>query len=506
MKKQLLWGSFTGTLQIVINTILIFTVIPVFINKLGLQAFSIFSLLLLFNNLNVFMNLGLNNSLVKHIAEQGKSRESNFDIVVSFVLLLLIVIPFSVLAILLNEIILINLFGIEPVFITTETIYLFNSIVISNCFLLLGQIFTAVLDAQQKVYLNNFALILYNISYWGLILISLLNYPGFQSIGNSIFISTLIWFVLVFILFIKTWGIIEIHDLRNNLIRILKKQLKYGSKLYFSGSISFLHEPLTKLLISHFIGLNEVAFFDIALRIKNQIWNLISRVFYPIFPLISKMNDKNSIKNLIHTIEQKTIFIIVPIIMSVIFISNPFVAIWIGNNVGIISITMILITCSYLIATTIIPTYQFLMAKGYPEKTIIIQVVNVIMNGSLFFIALPFLGYYSAVIGNVGAILSSFLVTLFYQKKYLNCLILDNFKQLANLLLVVTINVIIGSVFSMIIDSYILKIILTPIILIISSIFAFRTLKIFTKEEIRKFSDRENLLIKVADKILIRSS
>jgi O-antigen/teichoic acid export membrane protein len=153
----------------------------------------------------------------------------------------------------------------------------------------------------------------------------------------------------------------------------------------------------------------------------------------------------------------------------------------------------------------VIPTYQYLMAKGYPEKTIIIQVLNVIVNGSLFFITLPLFGYYSAVIGNVGAILSSFLLTLFYQKKYLNCLILDNFKQLAKYFLILTFNIIIGLVLSVMIDLYILKIILTPVVLILSSILAFRVLKIFTREEIRKFSDKENLLIKVADKILIQN-
>lgn len=505
MKKQLLWGSLSGTLQIIVNTILIFITIPIFINKLGLHSYSIFSLLLLFNNLNVFMNLGLNTSLIKYVAEQGKSIQSNYDIAVSFILLFLILIPISALTIFFNDIILINLFNIGRIYITSETITLFNFIIISNCLLLLGQIFSAVLDAQQKVYLNNVALILYNFFYWGLILLSLLQFPGFTSISYSILASTLIWFVVVYILFKKTWGSFEIHELSKNFVSTTKKQLSYGVKLYISGSISFFHEPLTKLLISHFIGINEVAYFDIALRVKNQIWNLISRVFYPIFPLISKMNDKNSIKNLINAVEQKTVFVIIPVIIAVIFISKSFVTVWIENNVNIISMTIIFITTAYLLAIIVIPTYQYLMAKGYPEKTIFIQMLNVIMNTGLFFITLPWLGYYAAVVSGVGSILSSFVLTLYYQKKYLNNLILDDFEQLGKVFLIFGLNLLLGLILSGIIEINVLKILLIPFILFIASIFAFRSLKIFTKEEIEKFLDSESALAKVMDKILIRS-
>ncbi|HSW56700.1 MAG TPA: oligosaccharide flippase family protein [Ignavibacteriaceae bacterium] len=504
MKNQLLLGSLSGTIQIIVNTILIFITIPIFIDKLGLHSYSIFSLLLLFNNLNVFVNLGLNTSLIKYVAEQGKSIQSNYDIAVSFIMLSLILIPISALTIFFNDIFLINLFNIERIYITPETTTLFNYIIISNCFLLLGQIFSAVLDAQQKVYLNNFALILYNFLYWGLILLSLFQFPSFTSISYSILTATLIWFVFVYILFKRSWGSFRINGLKNNFLNTLKKQLSYGVKLYISGAISFFHEPITKLLISHFVGLNEVAFFDIAVRVKNQIWNLISRVFYPLFPFISKVNDINLIKNLIHTVEQKTVFLMIPVMITFIFISTPFVSVWIGTNVDIISTTMIFITSAYLVAIIVIPAYQFLMAKGYPEKTIIIQLLNVIVNTCLFFLTLPWLGYYAAVVSGVGSILSSFILTLYFQKKYLNSLIFDDFGQLGKSILIFILNIILGLILSEIIGINILKILLIPLFLITFSVWAFRILRIFTNEEINKFTDSNSILFKIANKILIK--
>ncbi len=236
MKKKLLWSSITGTFQVILNTVLIFIVIPVFISTLGLHSYSIFSLLLLFNNLNVFMNLGLNTSLIKYVAEQGRSQQSNYDIAVSFSLLFIVLIPISTAAIFFTEFFLSNVFNISQVYITSGTTLLFNAIIISNCFLLLGQIFSAVLDAQQKVYLNNAALILYNFLYWGLILLSLLKFPGFTAISISILTATIVWFVVVYILFKKTWGSFKLRGVRKNFLITAKKQLSYGVKLYLTGS------------------------------------------------------------------------------------------------------------------------------------------------------------------------------------------------------------------------------------------------------------------------------
>src|SRR4030067_2963408 len=112
MRKQVIIGSASGGLQIILNSILILITIPVFISRLGLTLYSIFSLLLLIGNLNVFLNLGLNSSLVKYLAEQGKSIQSNYDIAANFIFLSSIVFPLTIIGIYFNDFILINIFNI----------------------------------------------------------------------------------------------------------------------------------------------------------------------------------------------------------------------------------------------------------------------------------------------------------------------------------------------------------------------------------------------------------
>ena len=504
MRKQVIIGSASGGLQIILNSILILITIPVFISRLGLTLYSIFSLLLLIGNLNVFLNLGLNSSLVKYLAEQGKSIQSNYDIAANFIFLSSIVFPLTIIGIYFNDFILINIFNIDEQLITPDVTSLFNLLFISNSIILIGQIFSAVLDSQQKVYLSNFVQIIYNFIFWGLILFCLLLGTNLYIIGISILFATLVWGLLLFYLFIKEWGSIKLKGINNNFIPALQKQFSYGSKLYISGSISFFYEPFTKILISHFIGLNDVAFFDIALKVRNQIWNLIGKLFYPIFPLIAKLSDKNTIRNLIHDIEQKAAFLIIPILVSVIFVTEPFIKIWIGDNTEKISTTTIYIVSAFLIGSLVIPNYQYLMAKGHPGKTIIIQSTNVFVNSFLFFIALPSLGYYSAVLSNVGAIISSFILCLYYQKKYLDSLIFDSLEQLFKFLIIVIVNVFWGFLVYYLVENIIVKIVLIPFTLIILSVIIYRHLRIFTSESIFKYSGQESLIGRAINRILIK--
>jgi O-antigen/teichoic acid export membrane protein len=323
-------------------------------------------------------------------------------------------------------------------------------------------------------------------------------------IGIGILISALVWFFLVVIFSVKSWGYFEFNGFRTHFFPTLKKQLSYGSKLYTSGTISFFYEPLTKILISHFIGINEVGYFDIAIRLRNQIWNLIGKLFYPVFPLIAKLNDKEQIKKLVHDIEQKAAYLMIPVLVSMLIISRPLITIWIGNNISLISLTVICIIEGYLLGSLFIPTYQFLMLKGYPGKTIIIQSVNVVVNGVLFFVALPYIGYYAAIIGNVGAILCSSALMLYYQKKLLNIFIIDSKLHLLNIIIIFGFNLVTGYALNIIIISNLIKIFLVPVLLLIMSLFLFRRLKVFSIPEIQRYFGINNRIESILSMILIK--
>lgn len=376
MKKQLIINSASGITLVIFSAILTFYTIPIFIKTLGSEAYGVFAIVSTIGSLNVFSDLGLNKSLIKFISEQGNATESHIDIIVTLTILFVILLPLTFLAILFDDVILIHLLNI-PTTLINDAKWLYLFLLISNSFVLIGQTFVAVIDARQKIYLTNFIQFFYNIIYWGLILLVLLLGHSLKAVGLMILLTTFLWFAVISITAFRVWGKLQIKGIKNNFLRVAKKQLSYGIKIYSAGLVGFFYEPLTKILVANFVGISEVGFFEIALKIKNLLWGLIAKFLYPLFPLLSQLSDKAKIRFVVHNIEQKIFFIITPVIAIIIFCSKPFITLWIGQHNEVISFSVIFITSFFLIGSTALPIYQFLIAKNHASKTIVIQSSNV---------------------------------------------------------------------------------------------------------------------------------
>ncbi len=86
-------SSLSGIAQVLLMAVLTFVGIPVFIKYLGTERYGLFALVSLIGNLNIFTNLGLNQSLVKFVAERKDIPEANAYIVSALVMIHLLVVP-----------------------------------------------------------------------------------------------------------------------------------------------------------------------------------------------------------------------------------------------------------------------------------------------------------------------------------------------------------------------------------------------------------------------------
>lgn len=496
MKKILIKNSIFGVIQIAINLVLIFIALPIFIQKLGIENYGIYSLISIIGNLNIFLNLGLTSALVRFIAAQGKSKESNIDI---FVNVIIQGIGISILTVILlgfNNIILIKILKIPAEKLNNDIISLYFWVVLANFILFIGQTFKAILDALQKIYITSIQQIVYNIIYWGIIILVVYLDLGLTSVGFAIFLSALIWFLLTIVSAFKEWGEFSIRGFRRYFLSSIRKQLGYSLKIYTSGIIGFFYEPFSKLLVSHFIGIKEVGFLDIAFRIKNYIWGFMSKIFYPLFPFISQHSDLSIVRKFVHDIEQKTFYLIIPIVVTIILIIDPFITIWIHNHMYYVAMSIGAIIISHLIfSSTVIPNYQFLMVKGHEKKTILLQLNNVLVNALVFFVCVKTFGYYAIIISNVVAIMSSFFLSLYYQKKYLNSLIFDSVSQVINLIIIFLIIISVGIVSKRLLKGQELLIILIiPLLVISLTLLLFKIFHIINEEDIYRYFGKNNKL------------
>ncbi|OYU93281.1 MAG: hypothetical protein CFE21_21175 [Bacteroidetes bacterium B1(2017)] len=443
MKKNFFKNTFVGVFQFITTTIIILLCIPIFIKLLGPEQYGIFAILSVLGNLNIFANLGITTSLIKYLSEQGKSEESNKDIITAFTIILLMTTILTILLYIGEDIVVIKILQIPTKFYSEARIlYLF--LICSNMFVIIGQIFTAILDSQYKNYLTNILQLLFTIAWWSGVLITIMLGYGLKEIGLSIFCSTLIWFGFLIYYSMKFWGNLFITYKRFEYKKQINKHLNYSLKVYTTSLFGFLFEPLTKIMVSSLLGVKEVGYFDISLRIKGQIWGIITKLTYPLTPIIAS-NDLKTNRLIILKSQNIILFIIIPLLVIFFLCSEQITSIWLKININEINVALKYIIPFFLLGSTVIPSYVFLLYKNEVKKTILIQASNVIVNSLVILFTFKTMGFNSIVLGSTISIFTSFSLTLFFQKKYLGFWLFKKKSEFLVWLSTIIISIIIGN-------------------------------------------------------------
>jgi O-antigen/teichoic acid export membrane protein len=346
---------------------------------------------------------------------------------------------------------------------------------------------------------------IYNFFYWLLILVSVYCGYGLKGVAVATFVAAVIWFVMVVTAALRSWGGISFSGLGSSCTRIARKQLSYGIQVYAAGVVGFFHEPVTKILISRFVGVPEAGLFDIGLRARNQVVGLVTKLISPLYPAISQISDTNKVRLLVHDIEQKTFLLAMPLAGIVVLCAKPAAGIIFHTNIEMISLTAACIVAGYLIfSTTVLPVYLFLIAKGYPSRTIIVQALNVCVNAVVLFALLPYLRYYSAVAANVVAIASSFIVLLLLQRKFLNSLIFEDARQVLKMFLACLTGFGISYVVAGFGVTDVWKLLSGTSVMLIVTTILYRRLALIREEDIVRYLGRNNAASRLISWMLVR--
>jgi len=425
-KVKLIRNSLSGTVQVLLTAILTLLSVPVFINTLGLELYGAFSVVTVVGNLNFIVNFGLNSALLVYVAKQGKCRESDLDIAVTRTLLVFLIFVISIIVFLLGRVIIKDILKIPDGYLKESTT-LFYLLIISNAVLLLGQINTAILDALQKIHITNACQFIYSLIYWVGIITVVKMGGRLPEVGLMALSASIIWFIILSIISRKTWGKSDIKGFWHEFLRVAKKQITFGIKIYMTGLIGFLFEPLSKLLLSNFIGLNAVGLYEIGLKVKGQLYSIFSKALYPLVPFIAHFENKKILKARLFDLSKILVLIAIPVSITLAFTLTILVKLWIGSenyidaSIFVISQTMMVLLFSF----PIVPIYQFLIATNKAEKNILIQLLNVIVNLVLFFGLFRTYGMYTIIISNLGGYLASFALGNYYQKLFLGAKYFD---------------------------------------------------------------------------------
>jgi len=330
--------------------------------------------------------------------------------------------------------------------------------------------------------------LVYSLLYWGLIIIALLLHLGLREIGMAIFSSAMIWFILILIMLRNIWGKFDLTGFRAYVRASFKKLTNYSLKIYLSSLLGFFEEPLIKILVSHFFGIKYVGFLDIGIRIKSQLYRLLQTLVYPLFQLFSELKDKKSISYIMKDIEEKLFLLMTPLCIIMATCTASFIHLWLGTNESAIIVSVIVISIGALLfQLTILPTLYYLTIY-HPVSLVFTQVVGIIVSILLVYAGHFYLGYRSVYLSFIGTYVVDLVMRLYYQKKFLDCILFNNegyrFRFAGGMLILA----IIGAGFSYIFRNYnMINLLITPLTLLIATAIIIRYFALITEEDLIRY-------------------
>ena len=249
----------------------------------------------------------------------------------------------------------------------------------------------------------------------------------YNIIGNvfpslSIFIAIFLtnkpfWLVIVYfvsntligvILYLRVVKIYRPND------KVDKEAISHSKHLSFLGMMGALAENIDQILVFHYIGAAELAIYNFALAIPNQIKGPMKGLAGLIFPKFVERSDReirSGMKNKV-----TLIFICSVIIVSVYFLAAPYIyQIFFPKYTDSIFYSQIFSLS--LLAMVAIPADAYLVAKKKLREQYIASIIGSIMQIAILYFGIMWAGLIGLVVGQMATkIIWGLMSILLYEK------------------------------------------------------------------------------------------
>lgn len=212
----------------------------------------------------------------------------------------------------------------------------------------------------------------------------------------------------------------------------IKKDGVYNANLQFSFVINSIIDPVLKSIISLFLGLNFVSYFETAKKLINLSNGLLNSALKGLLNKISVANAEGSLKNFVNKDIYQYSSLGLDFSILLYGILNPliciFILLWFDSYSSLIIFLLFLLP--YSIINIGGPLYSVLMIEGRASKLSVLQLLNLILLSLFFFLGIIIFNNYLGIIGfYVATILNSYLMVIFL-KKYIGFEVVSFFKNI----------------------------------------------------------------------------
>ena len=418
-KRQILINAALSVAQIVVIGGVLFVLYKFLLNTIGVEQLGIWSLVLATTSITQIANFGLSGSIVKFVAKYiALGENENVSGVIQTAALS--VATFAGCILLIGYPI---IKWVLELVITDEHFPLALSILVyafwALWLLIIASIFQAGLDGYQRIDLRSLLLMV------GAVLNLLLCFvlaPIYGLIGVA-YARVLVNLIVL----ISSWFLLKRCHQRLPIFpyrwdkALFREIISYATNFQIISITAMLYDPITKILLSKFGGLNLVGYYEMASKMVQQFRALIVSANRVLVPAIADLKEKtpDKIQSVYLNSYQLLFYLSLPL-YSFIAICAPIISdLWIGHYDNIFVLFVILLSIGWLLNTINAPAYFAYLGIGVLRWNVVSHITIGLLNLCLGFILGIFFDGIGVVVAWVFSLaLGSSIIYLSYHLKY----------------------------------------------------------------------------------------
>ncbi|MBZ5561335.1 MAG: oligosaccharide flippase family protein [Acidobacteriia bacterium] len=398
-----------------------FLLIPFILGKLGTSGYGTWALCLTVINLTALADLGLGGTLTKFVAEYYSGKDFKaLQRLLDTGLMLYTVVAALIVVVLWGSspLILRALFADSPT-PRQELLILWHRVVLVAGINILIPTFYSVVTGLQRMDLSNGLLVISLVTSAGLSVLFLCLQWGLRGLADAYLMAALLT------LFLYVWITRRLlPQVRWNPFAFdwpeVRRLFSFSLQMYTTQMAGLIQDQIEKLYLAWFVGIVPVGWYNMAGEAALKIRRIPELLMTPILAAASELHakrDEVKLRELYYRAHKYLALTGVPLAMLVALISRPLVDLWLGHNLEVVALPLIVLLCVNLLNLLTAPGFYIMVGKGVPRPGVLSCSVGISLNVVLSFWLIRQWGFQGAFIGTfVSALVSMGVFTYLFHR------------------------------------------------------------------------------------------
>lgn len=427
MKKNII-ANFFGRIWGILSA---FLFIPLYINYLGFQSYSVISFTLMIAGIMAVLDSGLTATLSREFARKDNDNIEKLNVYKNLEALYLVVIGICITSIFLSSNIIAEKWLIIKAFSSHELAFFLKIISFEIGFQLLFRFYMGGLLGLEKQVEANIFQVIWGIFRNGLVLIPIIYFPTLEVFFAWQTISTIVFTFIIKIFLDKC--ILGKYTLHFNLKiekKIISKIWKFALGMMLIALVAAFNTQMDKITISKLLSLENLGYYTLAVSLSQGLIVLVNPIATALLPRFTahfSAHENNEAKHLFVKASTVVSVLVFSIMMVMSFFAKDLIWLWTGNSdLALKTFVLIpIIALAYtMLALQFLP-YNIAIANAYTKLNNILGIASLILTIPGYYFATKFYGSIgaSAVFCFVQTT-STFIYLYFINKKFIKTNIL----------------------------------------------------------------------------------